>query len=319
LLVALAALLVAPAVAQYSYIPDNNPATGGGNNWPLNFSSTTGRFIQLLNAQYLPSAPVKIVDVGFSRYSTTYPSSFFAKQFQMRMSHTTQTTTVSTFATNFQPCPTNLIDTTAGYTYAPPNINQWSDFGTVADFGYDGTRNICLEIRYRGQATTLGFPCRSATVARVWANSTSQDNYVAVSGSASSSGGLKTRLTYVKDHVLVAPDVISIGSSGIINLYGMPPGLFYQLAASFGQDPLPLGPCTVFLTPDSLMILSVLLGPPTFTQYAGTIPATGQARAQLSVPAIKQLVGLCVYHAAISYGAKGISGCTNTGGTQLVP
>jgi len=320
LLFALFALLVVPAAAQgYAYIPDNNAASGGGNNWPLNFSSTTGRFIQLLNIQYLPNAPVKIVDVAFSRYSTTYPSSFQASQFQMRMSHTTRTAVSGTFADNFQACPTNLIDTTSGFTYAPPAINTWSDFGTVADFGFDGQRNICLEIRYRGQVTSLGFPCRSATIARVWANSTSQDNYVAVSGSPSSSGGLKTRLTYVKDHILIAPDTIQIGGSGIINMYGFPGGSFYQLAASFGQNPLPLGPCTVFLDVDSLLILSILTGPPIFVQYSGTVPATGTARAQLSVPASKALVGLCVHHAAVSYTGSGIQGCTNTGGTQLVP
>ncbi len=317
-LLSLVALFAGPALAQgYAYIPDNVPSSGGGNNWPLNFSSTTGRFIQLLNAQYLPTAPVKIVDVAFSRYSTSYPSSFSAKQFQMRMSHTTMTAFVSTFASNFAPCPTNLINTTSGFTYSPPNINQWSDFGTTCDFGYDGKRHICLEIRYRGQNTALGFPCRSATIPRVWANSTTADNYVATTGAARTNGGLKTRLTYVKDNILLAPDTASIGTSAAIQGIGLALGDFYQIAASLGQTPLPLGKCHICLAVDNVLIASINIGPPLFNGYAGVVPVGGGVNAKFAVPKIPALIGLCVYHAAVTYSKSGVTGCTNTAGTQL--
>jgi hypothetical protein len=316
-LLALLALLAGPALAQgYAYIPDNIPSSGGGNNWPLNFSSTTGRFIQLLDSQYLPNAPVKFVDVAFSRYSTTYPSSFSAKQFQMRMSHTTRTVVTSTFANNFAPCPTNVINTTSGFTYAPPNINAWGDFGTTCDFGYDGKRSICLEIRYRGQVTSLGFPCRSASIARVWANG-SGDNWVAVTGSTGSSGGLKTRLTYVKDNILLAPDTASIGTSVAVQGVNMAIGDFYQIGASLGQTPLSFGNCHICLDVDAILFASLLVGPPIFNGYAGTVPVGGSVNAKFAVPNLTALIGLCVYHAGVSYDNKGVTGCTNTAGTQL--
>ena len=56
-----------------------------------------------------------------------------------------------------------------------------------------------------------------------------------------------------------------------------------------------------------------------FNNYAGVVPATGNVGAKFAIPAIKALVGTCVYHAAIAYNAKGVTCTTNTAGTQLVP
>ena len=77
----------------YTYVPDSAPGAGSNNIWPFNMSSTTGRFIQILDAKYLTGAPVKFTEVAFTRYSSSGPTTFDVKQFQMRMSHTTTSST----------------------------------------------------------------------------------------------------------------------------------------------------------------------------------------------------------------------------------
>jgi len=210
-----------------------------------------------------------------------------------------------------------LIDTSSGFTYAVPGKDVWTDIGTLLDFGWDGKRHVCLEMRYRGNVTSVGFPCRSGSIARIWANSTTADNYVATSGSTGTSGGLKVRLTVDPNNVLLAPDTASIGTTVGVVLVNAPAGAFYQFAASLGQAPLSLGKYTIGLTFDTVFLTSVLVGPPVFNAYGGQVPASGAATAKLSVPAIPALVGICVHHAAVVFDKTGILGCTNTGGSML--
>ena len=320
-IIALTVLLAAPAVAQtYVYAPDSNPATGGGNSWPFNFSTTSGRFIQIILVQHLTTlaGPYKITDVAFS-VNGTYPNSFTATQFQMRMSHSTLSNWADTNFANWQaPCPTNLIDAGSGFTYTVPGANAWADIGTKLDFGWDGKRNIALEIRYRGQNTSLGFACWSdSTMPRIWANSTSADNYVATTGSARANLGLKVRLTIDKNNVLLAPDDVTVGTTAGIVLVNMPAGTGYQVAASLGQTPLPLGVCRIGLTLDNVFATSVQTATSVFKGYAGLTSATGTATAQFAPPRIPALAGICVYHAAVTYDKTGVRGCTNTAGTML--
>ena len=127
-------------------------------------------------------------------------------------------------------------------------------------------------------------------------------------------------LTYTKNCILLAPDTINVGGAGTIQMTGLPPGYFYQMAASFGQTPLNLGRCTVYLTPDNLFLLSVLTGPPLFLGYAGSIPTSGTVVGTVRVLNIPQLVGLDIYHGGVVYsGTQGVICCTNTAGTRLVP
>lgn len=324
-LCALALLLVVPAVTQnYVYVTDNNPTTGSGNSWPFNFSSTTGRFMEILNASYLSTlaGPYKITEVGFAKYGDppSYPNSFVASQFQMRMSHTSLATPPSgVFAAISGPCPTELIDTSSGFTFAVPGKDVWSDIGTTLDFAWDGTRHICLEIRYRGQVTSLGFPCHTGTIPRVYANTSTADNYVAASGSVGTSSGLKVRLTVDTTNILLAPDTASIGTSVPVSLIKLPAGWYYQAGASLGQTPLPLGSFVIGLTLDAVAMMSVLAGPPIFNAYGGIVPASGSMNIKFAPPAIPALVGIGVYHAAVAYDNTGILGCTNTAGTMLAP
>ena len=86
-LVALALLIGVSAGAQnYAYVPDAAPGAGSNNLWPFNMSAVTVRYIQILDAKYLPGVPVKFTEVAFTRYASSGPITFDAKQFQLRMS-----------------------------------------------------------------------------------------------------------------------------------------------------------------------------------------------------------------------------------------
>lgn len=328
--VAVAGLLALPGVAQnFGHFPSNTPSTGGGNSWPLNFSSTTGRFIQFLDpakSDLATGTPLRITDVAFSRNGT--PSTFVcSSDFQMRMTHLNtassfSTTPSSTYANELGPVPTNLIDRTSGYTYTAPTPGVWQDFGIDTHFGWDGSSIIVLEIRYRGQNTSQGFPCWSdSQIARIWSNVVSNDNFVATTGSPSSSLGLKTRLTYATDHVCLVPETAKLGVASPVRLVGFTPGGNYILAASLGQTPfaLPATPsCTIALDVDGVFRASQTVGAPLFANYAGQVAANGTATPLFQPPNFPVLVGVQVYHAAVGINGSVVS-CSNTAGTQLVP
>jgi len=285
--------------------------------------------MEILDSKLLSQTPgpYKVTEVAFSRYAYGSATGFQAKQFQMRMSHSTAGCPPhKTFMNNCQPCPTNLIDTSAGFNWPVPNTKQWTDIGTVADFGWDGKRSICLEIRYRGHSTSnrLAFYSEpgNCVIPRSWANSSARDNYPWPTADYTyANNGLKCRLTIDKKNVLIAPDSVSIGTSGPVTYVNGPPGDLYQIAASLGQaQQLNLGKCSVFLTIDGVFLFSLYAGPPIFIGYAGNLNALGNASGKLVVPLLKPLVGICVYHAGIAYNVKaGVTGCTNTGGTMIAP
>jgi len=326
-------LIVVPVSSQTACVPDANASTGNPNAFPFGFPSssykaTSRRFMEILEAQYLPGMPVKITEVAFTRDPTTYPSPgnapLIAPVFQLRMSHTTVVCPASlNFADWSGPCPTELISTTSGYTYLAA-VNTWTPMGVKASFGYDGQRNICLEIRFQN-ATSGAFSCHSGdgttvpAVPRLVANSSTANNYSAVSGRKFCNGGLKVCLTYTTKCILFAPDTVNVGTAGSIQILGMPPGDAYQIAASMGQAPLNLGTCTLYLTLDGVFLMSVQAGPPIFAGYAGIIPASGSAVGTLKVPSIPALIGIYLYHAAVAYNARGITCCTNTAGLKIVP
>jgi hypothetical protein len=324
-LVALALLIGVSVDAQdYAYVPDSAPGAGSNNLWPFNMSAITARYIQILDAKYLPGVPVKFTEVAFTRYASSGPTTFDAQQFQMRMSHTTSASNLPlsplTFASHMEPCPINLIDTAKGFSYATPTRSVWTDIGTAADFGYDGKRNICLEIRFRGQTTANGFACWADGngSARLVSNLTGIDNYVAKSGSVTwSTQGLKVRLTYVKDNIVIADDTQRIGSTAAVFYKGVA-GHTLQLAASLGQSPLNLGSGKIFLDLDGVFLYSVLHGAPIFVGYTQIIPASGTTHGQFALPYLPALVGLCVYHSGITLDKGKITGFGNTDGTLII-
>ncbi len=324
---AIAALLVGPAFAQnFGHFPSNTPTTGGGNSFPMNFSSTTGRFVQFLipaNSDLPTGTPLRITDVAFSPTATT--QFMCSSDFQMRMSHLNTTSTFTTipninYASDLGPCPTNLINRVSGITWGG-TANAWNDFGIDSSFGWDGQSTILLEIRYRGQSTAGGSSCRSDVIPRVWSNTTTVDNFASTTGRSSASGALKTRLTYTTSHVCLAPETAKLATVSPIRLTGFTPGGNYILAASLGQTPFPLPAtpsCTIALDLDGVFQASQTVGAPLFTNYTGQVAANGTATPTFRPPNFPVLVGVKVYHAAVGISGSIVS-CSNTSGTELAP
>ena len=302
------------ASSNEAYVPSYFANTGSCNSYPMG-TDTEWRFQMIVNAQYLPSSPVKITDLAFAPCNS---AKFTAKQFLVRMSHTTlknfKGTNDKCFDPNLCPCPTTVYNGSMAWNAVK---DTWSPLGLNCKFGYDGKRNLLIELRYMGGNGGTSVH-RDSVVPRLWAKGAGA--YNAGCGSTdtgTTEAGPKIRLTLDSHCILLAGETMKIGGSGIIMLYGMPANQFYQIGASFGQTPLNLGPCTLCLAPDTLFYLSLFTGPPLFVQYVGAIPSAGVARGMLNVPAIPQLKGLCVYHAAVAYGKPGILCCTNTAGSEL--
>lgn len=322
ILVALVCLAVFAGAQGAVYVPDSNPATGTCNAWPFNVYKDW-RYQCIIEKKYLPSAPFKLVDLGFAPCSS---GTWTALQFQVRINHTTLSNfnvapKPNCFDTMLGPCPTVAYN---GPLTWKPTMNTWSPLGLQCPFGYDGKRNIVIEIRYRGRGS-FGTSChRSSTVPRAYThNGYSKDPYNAPCWHIPIPGqfmALKMELKIDRRNVLVAADTVKVGQTAVIQILAAPPGKFYRMAASFGQYPgFNLGSWKICLVPDNLFILSLVVGPPLFLGYTGVVGAGGQAAGQLKVPNIPALAGLCVYHAAVIFDQSGIVGATNSDGTKIVP
>jgi hypothetical protein len=312
----------APSGAQtYKYHPDSNPTSGGGNTFPFgNAFGPDWRYQLFVPQSSLGSTPVRITNFAFAPSSS---NTFSATQFQIRMAHTTLAALTSTFGTNIGSCPTELHNGAFTYTVTSGN---WHDLGTQSDFGYDGTRNVVLEIRYRNRTapSTSQFVFRTGT-SRLHANNITtpptRDPYNAVAGQLDPTRGLKVRFTCVATCVAIAQsDRVRVGSTIGTQLINGPGGAFYQFACSFGQGPpLNLGNnCRLGLATDALFTFS-LQGSPIFQGFSGQLPATGRTLATTIVPNIPQLAGLCIYHAAVTYSRTQLLCCSNTAGVELIP
>jgi hypothetical protein len=310
-------LIGQPAGAQGTiYAPSNTPSAGSCNAFPWGYS-TSARFQEIIPAQYLPSAPFKITDIGFASCGN---ANFTAKRLRVRVCHTTLTSFAgnTNFNNNLCPCPTTMYDGPMNWAMT---ANQWSSLGMNCSFGYDGVRNVLFEFCIVGRSG--GSSChRDSVLPRLWAFGSSNPCTVPTGSTdgGSTQAGLKMCLTIDRTCVLNAPDTASIGTSVPIQVTALPVGNFYQIAASLSDNAtINLGQCKICLVPDSLFLLSVLLGPPIFNGYSGTVGPAGRVAGKLAVPNNRQLVGVCVYHAAIAYSTAGVTCCTNTAGTGIVP
>jgi hypothetical protein len=322
LCVLVSAMLLLAAPSQVSlpaqgniYIPDSNTTTGSTNVYPFG-TGTEWRYQILVAASSLPSTPFKILDMAIVARRTNV---FSANQCQVRMCHTTIKDFQSNrnFNTNLTPCPTEVFN---GPIKFSGTSNQWASLGLRHSHGYDGQRNLLIEVRFQSGngAISLGMTTNVQALRRMW--SSGGGAYNSTSGSVDSlsvSGAPKLRLTIDRTSVLLCPDTAKIGTKVAIQLVQAPGGDFYQMAASLGRIPLPLGKCTINLAPDNVFIYSVRFGAPIFNGYAGSISPQGNAFGTFVIPNNRALVGVCIYHAAVAYSAAGITGCTNTCGLQI--
>lgn len=315
-LVALVLLIGVSAGAQgYVYNPDNNPAGGGGpNSWPFNLYSAW-RYSFIVDASVLPSAPVKITEIAFA---PTRTATFVASPFQIRMGHTTHKAFSTSGMKNFDdilgPCPTVCYN---GAMKWAATANTWSDIGLMAAFGYDGKRNVCVEIRYNASGSQ-GVTSWTGSIPRAYTHTSySADPYNEPAWRNTDSAAIKHRITYVKDNIVITDDTQSIGSTAAVNYINGTAGHTMQLAASMGQSPLNLGACKIFLDTDGVFFYSVMTGTPIFNGYAQVLPATGTTYGKLTLPKLPVLIGLCVFHSGITHLRGTITGCANTDGTLI--
>jgi hypothetical protein len=313
LLVAVAAPIRAQGMA---YIPSDTPDTGVANGFPFgDYFGPTWRYQVRLDARHLPRAPVRVVGVAFAA-NRSPTGSFSAPEFQLRMAHVSRTSLDATFASNFESPPIILHEGAMRYV---PADGAWSDLDLQGSFGYDGVRSLVLEIRYRGRTSGCTYLQAVNSIPRVWANSDTgaPDPYSATTGRATASFGLKTRLTWVTDHVMLAPDTVSPGSMAVIRMLSAPAGAAYWIAASLGQSGIDVPPYRLHLTPDGVFLASIGTGLPLFQGYSGTVAHDGSAVARLLTPPLPALIGVTVYHAGVSIRAGQIVGATNTAGTLI--
>jgi len=307
---------VSLSAQQYVYVPDNNTTTGGTNVYPFG-TGTEWRYQILVPAGGLPTTPIKILDVAIVARRT---STFTANQCQIRMCHSTLNDFQASrnHNSNLAPCPTEVFN---GPIRFAGTTNQFADLGIQHSHGHDGARSLLIEVRFQGGSgnMALGMTSSILAVRRMWTSGSGA--YSAATGSVDPltvSGAPRLRLTIDRTNVLLCPDTAHVGTTAGIHLGQAPGGDFYQMAASLSRLPLPIGPFTINLAPDNVFIYSVLFGAPIFNGYAGVVSPPGTASGKFAIPNHPALVGICVYHAAVTYNAKGISGCTNTCGLQII-
>jgi hypothetical protein len=314
----LVALLAASGAGQSVYVPDANAAGGPCSNQPLNYG-VSWRYLYIVSQKTLGHRPLKILDVAFAPCNTTL---FTAARFQMRMAHTTATVTGPG-------CFDTLLGATPIVVYDGPlewnaTRDTWCPLGLRTSFGYDGHRNLAIEFRFRGGSAGGGQGSRDGVNLRIDPGALSltvdpgmsADPYTEKCGNQIR-GFPRTALRYDTVNLLAGYDQVHVGGRTTYLITGRSRE-GYQLAASFGQGPLPLGSYTLGLDVDPLFVASLTVGAPVFYQYGGILSFSGIAAPSISVPKLPALAGTRIYHAAVTY-TTSITGTTNTVGTLIVP
>ncbi len=307
-----------PTSAQFIGWPDTNAGASATNNaWPM-AQDVEWRYQYLLPAACFPAAPFKITDMAFAQhggFSSSHPGTY--QRWQVRMTLTTVATLSTNLDRNLGNCPVTVMQRpNFTWAYAP---DTWTDFGLDCAFGYDGTSDVLIEIRYTG-GSTANLPMRAENPpggARVLAKGVGSYNASTATFGPSGSGLPKTRFTIDRTCVMLAlTPQVSIGNSGAVQVVNASPGAPYQIATALGHTTqLSLGSCSICLNPDVLFFLSVT-GNPLFSGYAGTVAANGTYAGKFGVPALRGLIGVCLSHASVTLNPLC---CTNTVTTEIVP
>jgi len=306
----------------YVYHPSDTPTSGACDTFP--FSTHTGwRFQFIYRPKPQENIPTMITDIAFA---PCVAGTFTAGDFQIRMGHTTYNDFSSSTTRSFNEV---LGAPTEVYRRGPVSWDMvpgmWCEIGLTTPFQYVGNNyNICVEIRYNATSPGNGVVHTVSTldmaIPRAFAHSGQcNDPFNQPTWKEAGVGGPKHRFSvgFVMNGDVETP----IGKEDILVFQGGPSNTVYMVAASLGNNPLPLGPstkpCTINLTVDALFYLSIFSGPPLFNNYVGMLGPTGGGQAKLCVPNIPFLVGIEIYHAAVSYHPLTIPVCTNTVMTKI--
>lgn len=295
------------------YVPDNQPGTGTCDNTPFNSGDMRFMFI-MPTAQVHPSpgTPIEILDLAFAPCMS---GTFRALQCEIRMAETSLSRITTCYDRNW------LVP---HVVYRGPlmwnaTANQWSPIGLQFPFLTRGWDNILVEIRYKGGSGAMSLHSTNA-MQRIY-DRTSADPYNAVCASVGPEGaGPKTRITYDTSNRfrLVMPRHAHIGLFERIELTNGAAGEGYQIVASLGQDTVFIGGHRMNLAFDTMAFYSIMFGGPLFNNYAGVLDPFGEATGYLFVPREQSLLGMRLYHAAITYGRK-ITAVSGTVGIDLIP
>ena len=320
LLVALAtAAFSLPLNAQFIGWPDTNPASSVSNNtYPMG-ASPEWRFQYMLPALCFPNSAFKITDMAFAQHGTyrsTHPGNYTS--FQVRMALTSATALTNNFASNLGPSPVTVMNRPAfKWAWVP---DKWVDFGLDSKFGYDGSSNLVIEIRYTG-GSSASLPKRAESPPggyRVCTKGTGAYNSTTATYVWTTSLP-KTRFTI---------ETISIIASGKPNPGGMVTldlsapsdgGLPYQIGSSLGTGPIPIDTRQLDLSPDAIFMVSVNGFLPTvFKDYAGLLDAAGKGKGTINIPNIPALVGIKLHSAFVTIDASAPSNIKSISPTETV-
>jgi len=320
LLVALAtAAFSLPLNAQFIGWPDTNPASSVSNNtYPMG-ASPEWRFQYMLPALCFPNSPFMITDMAFAQHGnfrSSHPGNY--KTFQVRMALTSATALTNNFANNLGPSPVTVMNRPAfNWAWVP---DKWVDFGLDSKFGYDGSSNLVIEIRYTGGSSS-SLPKRAESPPggyRVCTKGTGAFNST-VATYVWTTSLPKTRFTI---------EVISIIASGKPNPGGTVTldlsapsdgGLSYQIGSSLGTGPILIDSRKLGLSPDAILMASVNGWLPTvFKDYAGVLDAAGKGKGTLNIPNIPILVGIKIHSAFVTINASSPSGIKSISPTETI-
>jgi hypothetical protein len=294
-LLALVLVLSATAAADEVYVPANTPTTGRANTFPYGSAGTEWRYHLVYNASLLGNRPFIVNEIAFSPNGT---GQFTASAFEVRLSHTTAATS-ATFAVNL-PNPVTVLST-QNYVWNTTD-KTWSPIGLTGSFAYNGVDRLTVEIRIMGSARS-GFlgSCSSEPGHhdRVWQYAPGAWN--AATGTVGLTSGLKTRFT-VSTAQLILSGTGQVGTTVDLDLLATADaGKTYQIGTSLGNGPIPIGSRSLGLSPDTMLLMSVSgVLPAIFQNYAGTLDASGKAKAKLAIPNIPPLKGIRLYNAFLT-------------------
>lgn len=289
------------------HYPDANATQGSSVALP--WTSSECRYQAFIPASAFNGKKLRIKELAFApAASGTYTSS----QCEIRLAHKSTPGLGANFQRNLEKDITVVFSGKFNWSYW---FNQWSDVGLTAGFNYNGVDHVVVEIRHLSARASVA--CRSGNVQTVFLTGAGSYN-AANAGPLGILVAPKMRFTY-HETLLSARGTPTPGGRIDFDLLSTPdPGLVYQLGSSLGNGPIPVDTRKLELSADPLLVLSVGgFLPAVFVSYAGTLDATGMAKARIDIPPIPALKGVRIYSAYVTLKASAPSGVANISNTFM--
>jgi len=291
------ALLAGSVPGQCAVAVDNaDPTLGGGNALPFLASYTPELTYQiLLPRRFLPRNALTMVDLEFAPLAA---ATFSSTDFVLKLAHANLATDFplcSLWSNNAEPWVTVQ---SGAFTFNMAG-NAWSPLGLNANWGYDGVRDILVEIRWRN--ATGGTTVHNSDLRPINAYAIGAGAYGATACSHGIGVGARVRVRF-REPTIRASGTMMPGTT--ITLPICSPGQAgknYYMGASLGTQPgipLPNGG-TLPLNFDGLLLVS-LIDPFTFQGFQGALDPNDAATAMINLPGSPGLRGLTFYVAFLT-------------------